>query len=242
MLFAVGCGCGRRAGSPPSTASLTTTCCMQFDTTGEPSRPMIRMSRCSSARLKPASPWKLGVVEDDAGAAVIHAMPARAKFLKGWWTPSSATRPQRAQALERWADRVDPADLVLADTESLRTIAELAERRGELDAALLEAIRSARTCRSIMDRDRRNVGRLQASCSAQVRQGRGVATTPDRGSARDTALVIRQSAMVVRVGNRDAVAPSNPTCHALCYSSPPSAWRPVAERRVRARKAAPSHL
>jgi hypothetical protein len=33
---------------------------------------------------------------------------------------------------------------VVADTESLRTIAELAERRGELDAALIDAVRSAR--------------------------------------------------------------------------------------------------
>jgi hypothetical protein len=33
---------------------------------------------------------------------------------------------------------------VVADTESLRSIAELAERREELDAALVEAIRSAR--------------------------------------------------------------------------------------------------
>jgi hypothetical protein len=32
-------------------------------------------------------PLEVGVVEDDAGVAVIHAMPARAKFLKGWWTP-----------------------------------------------------------------------------------------------------------------------------------------------------------
>ena len=56
----------------------------------------------------------------------------------------SAKRAQRAVALERWADNVDPADLVVADTESLRTIAELAERRGKLDAALVEAIRSAR--------------------------------------------------------------------------------------------------
>ncbi len=39
---------------------------------------------------------------------------------------------------------VDAEDLVVADTESLRRIAELAEQRGELDAALVEAIRSAR--------------------------------------------------------------------------------------------------
>ena len=31
-------------------------------------------------------PMEVGVVEDNAGVAVSHAMPARAKFLKGWWT------------------------------------------------------------------------------------------------------------------------------------------------------------
>jgi hypothetical protein len=31
-------------------------------------------------------PLEIGVVTDD-GAAVIHAMPTRSKFLKGWWTP-----------------------------------------------------------------------------------------------------------------------------------------------------------
>jgi hypothetical protein len=56
----------------------------------------------------------------------------------------STTRAARAKALEEWADKVDAEDLVVADTESLRVIAELAERRGELDAALVEAIRSAR--------------------------------------------------------------------------------------------------
>lgn len=30
---------------------------------------------------------EVGVVVDDDGEAVIHCMPARAKFLKGWWTP-----------------------------------------------------------------------------------------------------------------------------------------------------------
>ncbi len=32
-------------------------------------------------------PLEIGVVTDDEGTAVIHAMPARPKFLKGWWTP-----------------------------------------------------------------------------------------------------------------------------------------------------------
>jgi hypothetical protein len=56
----------------------------------------------------------------------------------------STTRVARATALEEWADNVDPGDLVVADTESLRAIAELAEHRSELDAALVEAVRSAR--------------------------------------------------------------------------------------------------
>ena len=32
-------------------------------------------------------PLEIGVVTDDDGTAVIHAMPARSKFLKGWWIP-----------------------------------------------------------------------------------------------------------------------------------------------------------
>ena len=56
----------------------------------------------------------------------------------------SKTRAQRAKALEDWADRVEPDDLVVADTEALRLIAELAEQRSELDQSLIEAVRSAR--------------------------------------------------------------------------------------------------
>jgi hypothetical protein len=33
-----------------------------------------------------AEPLEVGVV-DEQGTAVIHAMPARPKFLKGWWKP-----------------------------------------------------------------------------------------------------------------------------------------------------------
>lgn len=39
--------------------------------------------------IGPAStggPLEVAVLEDDGGLAVIHAMPAREKFLKGWWT------------------------------------------------------------------------------------------------------------------------------------------------------------
>ena len=31
------------------------------------------------------APLEIGVVVDEDGVAIIHAMPARAKFLKGWW-------------------------------------------------------------------------------------------------------------------------------------------------------------
>lgn len=31
-------------------------------------------------------PLEVGVIEDDEGVAIIHAMPARPKFLPSWWT------------------------------------------------------------------------------------------------------------------------------------------------------------
>lgn len=54
------------------------------------------------------------------------------------------TRAQRAQALEEWADRVAPDDLVEADTSALRLISELASRRDAIDEQLVAAVRSAR--------------------------------------------------------------------------------------------------
>lgn len=33
------------------------------------------------------TPLEVGVVRDENGEAVIHCMPARAKFLEGWWLP-----------------------------------------------------------------------------------------------------------------------------------------------------------
>jgi len=56
----------------------------------------------------------------------------------------SKTRAQRAAALETWADRVEPDDLVVAETDALRAIAELSEQREGVDAALADAVRSAR--------------------------------------------------------------------------------------------------
>ena len=57
----------------------------------------------------------------------------------------TTTRAQRAVALERWADDVDADELVEARTAALRTIAELVEQRDNVDAALLGAIRDARS-------------------------------------------------------------------------------------------------
>lgn len=56
----------------------------------------------------------------------------------------NTTRAERAAALEAWADRVDTDDLVPAETEALRAIAELAEQRDGVDAAIIDAVRSAR--------------------------------------------------------------------------------------------------
>ncbi len=56
----------------------------------------------------------------------------------------TTTRAQRANALEQWADNVESADLVEAETAALRSIAELVEQRDGVDSALLDAIRDAR--------------------------------------------------------------------------------------------------
>lgn len=32
------------------------------------------------------APLEVGVVSDEEGVAIIHAMEAREKFLRGWWT------------------------------------------------------------------------------------------------------------------------------------------------------------
>jgi hypothetical protein len=56
----------------------------------------------------------------------------------------SKTRAERAEALERWAEHVEADDLVVANTDALRVIAELAEQRDDVDAAIVDAIRSAR--------------------------------------------------------------------------------------------------
>lgn len=48
-------------------------------------------------------------------------------------------RAQRAEAVERWADEVDPDDLVEANTAALRAIAELVGQEDDVDTALIGA-------------------------------------------------------------------------------------------------------
>ena len=57
------------------------------------------------------------------------------------------TRSEKAQALEQWADDVDASDLRVAETKALRQIAELVERRDQVDQELTEAVRLARSSR-----------------------------------------------------------------------------------------------
>jgi hypothetical protein len=56
----------------------------------------------------------------------------------------SKTRSERTEALDEWAEQVEPADLKIADTDALRVIGELAERKSEIDDELTAAVRAAR--------------------------------------------------------------------------------------------------
>ena len=59
----------------------------------------------------------------------------------------SKNRADRAAALEEWAEKVEPADLRTADTDSLRHIAELTQQRDQVDSELAESVRDARAAR-----------------------------------------------------------------------------------------------
>lgn len=54
------------------------------------------------------------------------------------------SRAERATALENWADETDPTDLKLADTSTLRAIAELVDQRNGVDDDLASAVQIAR--------------------------------------------------------------------------------------------------
>ena len=54
------------------------------------------------------------------------------------------TRQERAKALEKWANTVDTSELKTAETQALRTIAQLVDQRMEVDEQITEAVISAR--------------------------------------------------------------------------------------------------
>ena len=89
-------------------------------------------------------PMEVGVVGGQCGSRSDPCDASESEIPGRVVDEVSTTRVARAKAVKEWADNVDARDLVVADTDSLRAIAELAEHRNDLDAALIEAIRSAR--------------------------------------------------------------------------------------------------
>ncbi len=87
-----------------------------------------------------AKPIEVGVVNDDCD----HSRYVGPIQVPERLVDPMKTRAQRAIALEKWAEVVEAHELVEADTGALRTIAELVERRDDVDSALLDAIRTAR--------------------------------------------------------------------------------------------------
>lgn len=86
------------------------------------------------------------------------------------------SREERSTALEEWADKVDFSELKTADTKALRTIAELADRRDDVDEQITEAVIAARQA----DRSWSEIGAMlgvskqaaQRKYSAKVPSGR----------------------------------------------------------------------
>ena len=97
----------------------------------------------------------------------------------------SRTREERAKALEDWADRVDPAELRLADTEVLRKIAALAQRRSEVEDDLTAAVLSARRAQRTWSEIGSDARRFQAGRSKKVRV-EDISVTQDPNRATDS--------------------------------------------------------
>lgn len=56
----------------------------------------------------------------------------------------SERRTRQAEALEKWAEKVDPAGQRVADTSALRSIAEIVDQRERVEAELSAAVQTAR--------------------------------------------------------------------------------------------------
>lgn len=137
---------------------------------------------------------EIGVVEDDAGAAVIHAMAARSKFLKGGGRSehNASCTSEGPRGVGRqgrpWRPCGRQHRIASSDCRTRR-----ATRRTRCCPGRSHSIRTPR--RSVVVGDRGDVGRVETGGSTQVRQSRGPVVTPD---CVDLALASGKFAMLCR--------------------------------------------
>ncbi len=109
-----------------------------------PRRSNIRPGRCSwqptSCRLlSTGAGWCCSVRPPHRQHMLTLAVsPYRVKVM------SKTTRDEKAAALERWADNVEPGDLIAVDASALRQLAKLTDQREALDRAITEAVHASR--------------------------------------------------------------------------------------------------
>jgi len=88
---------------------------------------------------------------------------------------TKSSRADKAAALERWADKVEPGGLVPVDTSALRQIAKLAEQREALDDEVTDPVHAARQA----NRSWSDIGKMLgvSKQAAQRKYGRHAAST-----------------------------------------------------------------
>src|SRR3954471_10771349 len=102
----------------------------------------------------PDAPLEVGVVVDDDGTAIIHAMRLGPKLPRGCGRHDKPSKPN--SGAQTTADSMSEDELREVDTSTLRDIAELAERRTVIDVELGEAVHRARLAR----RSRSKIGAM----------------------------------------------------------------------------------
>jgi hypothetical protein len=133
-------------------------------------------------------PLEIGVVTDDAGAAVIHAIPARSKFLKGWWIPRPQPAPNEHLPSNNGPTRWSPTSCEWLITEALRAIAELVDQRQHVDTELTRAVRSAKNAHRSWAEIRAMLGVSKQAAQRKYgdKASRSSATARTHGSDRPT--------------------------------------------------------
>ena len=89
-------------------------------------------------------------------------------------TMTKSSRAEKAAALERWADKVEPGELPAIDTTALRHLAQLAEQREALDDEVTDPVHAARQA----NRSWSDIGKMLgvSKQAAQRKYGRHVAS------------------------------------------------------------------